>query len=212
MCLGTKNEYNGQSIVKLITHNVKVMNIIRKYLAKRKAKPKGTVASFATLCIVCTVFLAALFAGGCNERENVSEVDAETFLANLKSSPFVYVPEEGRPDWLNEWIELASSDLLEIMTLVPGSILEVHRGKWDGQTVYNVWSVYTYTSFLDIRNEKGDRLNETLGILGAPFGKNDFFSKSNGWELIFQIKDGAVTTTGVKSAFSIKERALSAIP
>ena len=121
MCLGTKNEYNGQSIVKLITYNVKVMNIIRKYSAKQKAKPKGTVATIATLCIVCTVFLAALFAGGCTERENVPE-DEGMFLSNPDSAPFVYVPREERPDWLNEWIDLVSSEILQIKS-IPGSLM-----------------------------------------------------------------------------------------
>jgi len=161
---------------------------------------KGTVATFMALCVVCTVFIAAVLSGGCNEKDGFSKIDEGEFFANLKSAPFVIVPREELPDWLNDWIDLISEDFVGKPITGVSRQAEVHRGKWKEQTIYNVWSVHS-NSLLCIRNEKGEDMEVSTGDV---FNRDDFFSKSKDWELIYQIVEGVVTTTGGKSAFSLK--------
>jgi len=164
------------------------MKKFNNWLVKPKktkwAKFKGTVATVASLCIVCTVFIASLLSSGCNKKEDFSKME------DFKSAPFVYVPREELPKWLNEWINCATSDFVGV-TIISRQV-EVHRGKWKGETVYNVWSANS-SSLLDVRNEKGEKIEVSPGNV---FNREEFFSKSNGWELIFQMVGGVETTTG----------------
>ena len=170
------------------------MDTIIDYLAK----PKGTVATFATLCIVCAVFFATLLAGGCNGKGEFPKFDEDE---EPNPIPIVYATSEDLPEWLNEWIDLACGDLIGVTSLGNITQVEVHKGKWEEQTVYNTWSVNS-NSLLNIRNEEGERIEAPLGDV---FNRQDFFSENNNWELIFQIVGGEVTIdqNGVKSAFSV---------
>jgi hypothetical protein len=161
------------------------------------AKLKGTAATIASLCIVCAVFFASLLSSGCNEKEDFSKVDEKAFLENLESAPFVYVPRSERPGWLNEWIDRASSDFFGVTSIYKQ--VEVHRGNWKNQKVFNLWSMHS-NSLLSIRNEKG----ESIEVSVSSFNRDEFFSKSNGWELIYQLIEGVETKPGTKSALSDK--------
>jgi len=79
-----------------------------KPLKTKGAKLKGTVATVAALCIVCTVFIASLLSSGCNEKIESSEIDDATILKSLDDAPAVsdslpwnFPIKPGMPEWRN---------------------------------------------------------------------------------------------------------------
>ena len=163
-------------------------NIIKNPFAKRK----GTVTM---LCIVCTVFfIAMLLANGCNEKAEQKKMDEETFNKNLESVPFVSVPKEDLPEWLNEKIDRLIEDYVGKPHPLRGMEKQasVYRGEWKKQKVYLIQSIYSSCPccFLD---ENGEPISFTPPITTS--NNNDLenlLPESTNWEVIFQIIQGKI--------------------
>ena len=185
--MSSKHRFVAENIINNLKR-LSMKKIIKDYHALQKVRLRYTAVA---LCMVFFFF-------GCNVKEEAEKIDENSFLKNLESAPFVKVSNEDLPEWLNKRINNMISEF--IGKPLPGELpkqAEVHRGKWNEQTVYNVWTIYS-SSLICIFNENGENI-EWLPYVDS-FTREDFFSKSNNWELIFRIENGKfVGGTAIKS-------------
>jgi len=137
------------------------------------------------------IFLFVLF--GCS----LDKMQTNDDVMNFDSAPFVDVPRENLPGWLNEWIDLVSPTFVgnPLLDLDLGAQATIHRGIWKGSTVYRVWTLYSSCLFC-FQDEKGEYISysNTLTTIDLNYDLRKILPGSKNWELIFQIKDGVLTT------------------
>ena len=155
------------------------MKIIKFKNPFERIAQKGIAAML--LCMVTIIC-------GCSVDQEAPQVNYEdTFLKNLEAAPFVDVPREDLPEWLNERIDKLILEFVGKPLTGAYKTAEVHRGKWNDQTVYHVWTVFSSCLFC-IYNENGEQIVLSVDV----FNPKHFFSESNGWELIFKIVKGEI--------------------
>ena len=139
---------------------------------------------------MCTVFIASLLTSGCNEKgkEHII-IDEFAFFEILGSAPFVTVPKEDLPEWLQQRIERWESG--------ENYIARIFRGKWNGRVVYFIRTPFQSCPFCDISYENGERLvwEERDEIL-------KFTSTSKDWVKIYQIGPDVAFGVVPKNALS----------
>ena len=149
------------------------------------------------------IFLAVFLFGCKNEMPNVDE----NSFSDSKSIPFVNVPREELPDWLNEWIDQACKDFVGL-DWIQGPAAEVYRGTWKGKTIYQATSSYS-SAKLNFFDENGEVPNltpsssppTTIDVRNWDWQK--MYPETKDWVLIFQIVDGVIVDGAtVKSSSS----------
>jgi len=141
------------------------------------AKLKGTVAAVATMCIVCSVFIASLMTSGCNEKES-SKMDDESFFKNLIEAPLALSSKDYLPEWLKETVEyLESGGELGI----PGKA-QFFRGSWNKQVTYYIRYALASCLICDVFYENGKRI-----VWKDLHEAEKFKSESKDWVKIYQI-------------------------
>ncbi len=130
----------------------------------------------AILCIVCTVFMAMLLAGGCNEKEELSKNDQEeTILKNPESAPNGNMSKEALPEWFIPKIEsLETGGELGIPTP-----FKLFRGIWNGQICYYLQIYVDNCGTCATWYENGEK------IVWKEDG--DFVSLTKGWEIVYEL-------------------------
>ena len=161
--------------------NTNFKNWLVKPPKRTGAKLKGTVATVASLCIVCTVFIASLFVGGCNEK--LSPPDEPEIPAVVPDSLVAF---EKLPKWLQDEIKTFENERLSGVTMT------VHRGYCEGHAIYFVHNdfmsctgyYYYEDGVLVVLYENGD--------LVYSYTQSCIYSGYKNWPLIYKI-DGPRT-------------------
>jgi len=144
------------------------------------AKLKSTVATIASLCIVCTVFIAMLLSSGCNQKVESSNIDDRSCFEKLNDAPVALVPKEELPKWLNEMIELYEGKTEQGMGIP--SPARFYRGIWNGGVTYFISCLYHNCPFCYVFDGKGNNIVWT----GDGDDVTKFCSASKDWVLIYQ--------------------------
>ena len=124
-----------------------------------------------TLC-VCTLFFIAL---GCDKQdsdEGVADIDAESFVEQLKSSPYANVSKET----LSAWLVVRINDYYETRPSLSSKVL-IYKGEWNKHVVYFIMDTFS-SCICDFFTEDGGRIADNL--------LSNIRAKSKNWMLIYE--------------------------
>lgn len=161
--------------------------VIVKPLKRTKAKLKDTVATVASLCIVCTVFIALLLSSGCNEKIASSEIDDTTFKESQKSVPIFFVPTEDIPEWLNKVIERLCDEYAGKPFPGVNQQAAIYRGVWKERTAY--WISHLFSSCMFCTQYENGEF-----VIPNEIESQNFIETIKNWDLIFEIAKGEVVS------------------
>ena len=116
---------------------------------------------------------------GCKTDDLSSKIDEDTFWEKLQSAPFVVVPKEELPEWVNQIIE--DLTISYVVNQPPGTFARIYRGKWDKRTVYYITDSLSSCA-LCFWDEKAQRIQ-----LNTQKDYDKFYALSKNWELIFEV-------------------------
>jgi len=151
---------------------------------KKWAQFKGTGATVAALCIVCTVFFASLLASGCNEKEDLSKMDEAAFLESLVDAPEALTAKVIFPEWLQKKLESLWESY--VINPIPKSKLLIYSCDRDNSKIYYLWYSTSSDHFLFYRED------------GTKLPIDQILSETNDWKLVYQIEDGVIASFGEK--------------
>jgi len=123
---------------------------------------------------------------GCKEEPQM--IDGEMFAKNLESAPFVTVPQEELPDWVNQIIDDYTIAYAERPYF--GTIVQIFRGEWNKRTVYYIVQQFECCPFRFY-----DENYEQIPLIGQE-DYNNFYTLSKNWELIFEIANRSFQSDG----------------
>jgi len=158
--------------------NANLKNCLVKPKKRTGAKLKGTVATIASLCIVCTVFFASLLAGGCNQKVESSNIDDRSFFEKINDAPVALVSRGELPVWLNKIVEIYEVG----GELGIPSPARFYRGIWNGRVTYFISCLYHNCPFCYVFDGNGNNIVWT----GDGDDVTKFCSISKDWVLIYQ--------------------------
>ena len=165
----------------------KIKNHLVKPPKSTGAELKGTVVTFAAMCIVCTVFIATLLSSGCNEKIEPSKIDDTTSNESQKSVANYLVPKEDLPEWLNKVIEQLCNEYAGKPFIGVNQQAAIYRGVWKERTAY--WISHVFSSCMFCTQYENGEFVELHEI-----ESQNFIEKIKNWDLIFEIAKGEIVS------------------